>query len=113
EITERKRIELEVEKTHRELLASSRQAGMAEVATSVLHNVGNVLNSVNVSSTLVSDNLRKSKASNLSRVVELMREHEPNLAAFITSDPQGRHLPNYLGQLADHLANEKTAALYE
>src|SRR6202034_2262252 len=75
EIEDRKRIEAEMEKTHREMMAISRQAGMAEVATSVLHNVGNVLNSVNVSSTLVSNQVRKSKVANLSKVVVLLNEH--------------------------------------
>src|SRR5690606_12077270 len=48
EIEERKRLEQEALVTHKKLLVASRQAGKAEVATSVLHNVGNVLNSVNV-----------------------------------------------------------------
>ena len=49
EIDERKRREQQIESLHKELMLTSRQAGMAEVATAVLHNVGNVLNSVNVS----------------------------------------------------------------
>ena len=63
EIAERKRAEEEVEALHNQLVEASRHAGMAEVATGVLHNVGNVLNSVNVSSTLLADRLRKSRAS--------------------------------------------------
>ncbi|MGP8198316.1 MAG: two-component regulator propeller domain-containing protein, partial [Limisphaerales bacterium] len=55
DITERKRLELKMENTHQQLMVASRQAGMAEVATGVLHNVGNVLNSVNVSANLVVD----------------------------------------------------------
>ena len=43
DITERKKSEAELEKLHKQLLDASRQAGMAEVATGVLHNVGNVL----------------------------------------------------------------------
>ena len=45
----------ELERTHRKLVDASRQAGMAEVATNVLHNVGNVLNSVNVSASMVTE----------------------------------------------------------
>ena len=65
EIEERKRMEVEVERIHRELVAASRQAGQAEVASSVLHNVGNVLNSVNVSTSLIRDHLGRLSASNL------------------------------------------------
>ncbi len=106
EIDERKRLETK-------LLETSRQAGMAEVATAVLHNVGNVLNSVNVASTCLADSLRQSKASNLSKVVALLREHETDLGAFLTSDPRGKQVPAYLGQLADHLVGEQAAALTE
>jgi signal transduction histidine kinase len=86
---------------------------MAEVATSVLHNVGNVLNSVNVSSTLVSNQVRKSKVANLSKVVALLNEHAADLGAFLTSDPRGKQLPGYLGQLAEHLVGEQDTVLKE
>ena len=39
--------------TQRQLMDASRRSGMADVATAVLHNVGNVLNSVNVSASVV------------------------------------------------------------
>jgi PAS domain S-box-containing protein len=113
DITERKRSEAELEKTHKELLEISRQAGMAEVATGVLHNVGNVLNSVNVASSCLADSLRRSQASNLSKVVTLLREHEADLGTFLTSDSKGKQLPEYLAQLAEHLAGEQAAALEE
>ena len=63
DITERKKWEAEAESLHRKLVEASRHAGMAEVATSVLHNVGNVLNSVNISSSLVSDTAAQSASS--------------------------------------------------
>jgi PAS domain S-box-containing protein len=68
DVTQRKRAEAELAQLHRQLLETSRQAGMAEVATGVLHNVGNVLNSVNVSATLVIDQMRESKAGNLTKL---------------------------------------------
>src|SRR5262249_5191101 len=58
DVSERRQAEAKLERVHQQLLVSSRQAGMAEVATGILHNVGNVLNSVNVSATLVSERLR-------------------------------------------------------
>lgn len=113
DITERKGAAAELEQTHRQLLETSRQAGMAEVATGVLHNVGNVLNSVNVSSTLVVEQAKKSKAANLSKVVALMEEHAADLGAFITNDLKGKQLPGYLSQLAKHLTTEQNTLLKE
>src|SRR5260221_664019 len=76
DISERKRAEFELEQMHNRMLAVSRQAGIAEFATGVLHNVGNVLNSVNVASTCMSDSLKRSKSSNLAKVVALIRSEE-------------------------------------
>ena len=80
---------------------------MAEVATGVLHNVGNVLNSVNVSSSVVTERLKKSRIAHLSKAVTILRDHQADLATFITSDPTGKQLPMFLSQLADHLAGEQ------
>ena len=113
DIAARKQAEAALAEMNSRLRDSSRQAGMAEVATNVLHNVGNVLNSVNVASSCVADSLRKSKAANLSKVVALLREHEADLGHFLTTDPKGKQLPGYLAQLAEHLAGEQAAALKE
>jgi signal transduction histidine kinase len=86
---------------------------MAEVATSVLHNVGNVLNSVNVSATLISDQLKQSKTGSVRRVADLLREHEADLGQFLASDPKGKQLPAYVAQLAGHLAGEQSSVLGE
>jgi C4-dicarboxylate-specific signal transduction histidine kinase len=106
EIAERKRAEEEVEALHNQLVEASRHAGMAEVATGVLHNVGNVLNSVNVSSTLLADRLRKSRALNVTRAAELLRERNGDLARWLTEDERGKMLPGYLSDLGNHLATE-------
>ncbi len=112
DITERRLAEAELERVHKQLLVASRQAGMAEVATNVLHNVGNVLNSVTVSASIVSDRIRKSKCTGLTRVAALLREHAPDPVAFLTG-AQGRHLPAYLQELAAELVAERDMAVAE
>jgi signal transduction histidine kinase len=109
DITERRLAEEELERVHKQLLVASRQAGMAEVATNVLHNVGNVLNSVNVSASIVSERIRKSKCAGLTRVAALLSEHASDLTTFLTGS-QGRHLPVYLQELAAELIAERDAA---
>ena len=107
DITERKRAQVELEHLHKQLMESSRLAGMSEIATNVLHNVGNALNSVNVSTDLIVDCVKNSKASSLARVVALLREHAPDLGAFLTKDPNGRHVPDHLARLSEHLMAEE------
>jgi signal transduction histidine kinase len=113
EIAERNRLQQKMEKTHQQLMTASRQAGMSEVATGVLHNVGNVLNSVNVSANLVADHLAQSKIVNISRIARMMAEHTADLGGFITRDPRGRQLPEYLGELGQHLEEEQQLLLKE
>jgi PAS domain S-box-containing protein len=107
DITERKRAQAELENLHQQLLEASRRAGMAEIATNVLHNVGNVLNSVNVSTSLVVESVKKSRTSSLARVVVLLQEHAQDLGAFITQDSRGKHVPAHLAQLSEHLLAEQ------
>ncbi len=113
DITERKQAEAAIEKAHKELVDVSRQAGMAEIATNVLHNVGNVLNSVNISTGLIVQSVKQSKASSLARVVTLLQEHAHDLGEFITQDSRGKHVPAHLAQLAEHLQAEQQANVRE
>jgi signal transduction histidine kinase len=103
----------ELEKIHRQLVDASRRGGMAEIATNVLHNVGNVLNSVNISTGLIIERVRKSRASGFARVVSLLHEHEHNLGEFITNDPRGKHVPAHLTQLSEHLMADHQAIVDE
>ena len=113
DITPLKEAEMEVERIHKELLVTSHRAGMAELADNVLHNVNNVLNSVNVSTATLAQMAKRSKAAELSRAVELLREHSADLGDFITRDPKGRQVPLYLEELAAHFARLKDSLLDE
>jgi signal transduction histidine kinase len=89
------------------LLKASRLAGMAEVATTVLHNVGNVLNGTNVLASAIGEQVRKSKVPSVAKLAELLNEHRADLGRFMGEDERGRHLPGYLERLAAHLAEEQ------
>jgi PAS domain S-box-containing protein len=107
DVTKKKETELALEKAHKDLVDASRAAGMAEVANGVLHNVGNVLNSLNVSATVIAEGLKRSKADSLVKLAGLLREHEAELAAFLTDDPKGRRVPEFLASLARHAIEER------
>lgn len=113
DITARKHAEAELATAQKELVALSRQAGMAEVATGVLHNVGNVLNSVNVTAACVAERVRKSKVNVLPKVADLLRTHAADLPGFFATDPKAGQLPVFLSQLAEHLIGEQSRALAE
>jgi NO-binding membrane sensor protein with MHYT domain len=98
---EEKRAELQWQ-----LQEASRHAGMAEVATGVLHSVGNVLNSLGVSATLLQSKLRESRIGNVQRAAKLIVEQRSQLGSFFESDPRGKELPGYLEQLGELLVGE-------
>jgi signal transduction histidine kinase len=101
------------ETMHRRLLAVSRQAGMAEVATGVLHNVGNVLNSVNVSANLAAGMLQNSKFSSLEKVAAILEEKRGQWDTWFSTDPKGRLMPDFLIQLTGRLRAERAGQLGE
>jgi signal transduction histidine kinase len=113
EIEERKQMQSEVERVHRQLLQSSRQAGMAEVATSVLHNVGNVLNSVNTSASVVAERLQASKADGVARVADLLEQHRNELPVYLAANGRTDQVIRFLRTLAHNLAAERKFLLDE
>ena len=113
DISARKESAEELERVHKQLVTASRQAGMAEVATNVLHNVGNILNSVNISASLVIERVKQSKAPGLARVAALLQEKGAAVAEFIAHDERGKRIPEYLTSLGEQLLSDQKMALEE
>lgn len=104
--TDRRKAERELERLHQQLVLASRQAGMAEVASGVLHTLGNVLTSVNLLVHDVHDRLKSTRLVHLNRAVQVLQRERERLGEFLTQDPHGRQLPEFLAQLDEHLTNE-------
>ena len=113
DITERIQSQQERERLSSELQLAARHAGMAEVATGVLHNVGNVLNSVNVSSNLMMEKLKTSSMSMLSKATDVIVSKKSELGEFLTEDSQGRNFPTLLEQVTRTLEQENESQLSE
>lgn len=113
DVTDKKEGQRQLEVLHRKLLETSRQAGMAEVATGVLHNVGNVLNSVNVSATVLAESVKNSKVTSLGRVVDLLESNKDDLLGFFAPGGKGQMLPSYLATLSQQVAAEQEERLSE
>ena len=113
DITDRVEADERERQLQQQLHDASRQAGMAEIATNVLHNVGNVLNSVNISASIVTDRVRKPRSAGLGKVAALLQEQAADMVGFVANDERARHLPVYLAQLAEHLARDQEVTLNE
>jgi PAS domain S-box-containing protein len=113
DVTAHKQAEQQLKALQAEVIAASRRAGMAEVITGVLHNVGNVLNSIVVSASVATESVSSGRIDLLMRTIKLIQEHEDDLATFFTSDPRGRKIPALLGQIGPQLAAEQGTARAE
>lgn len=100
EIEERKKLEYINNELHSQLVFAARQAGMADIATSVLHNIGNVLNSANISTTIINHCISQSKISDLDKVAALLEENKEHIGDYLSNDEKGKYLIQYLGVLA-------------
>ncbi len=107
EVVERKKAENELRELQARSIESARRAGMAEIATSVLHNVGNVLNSVNVAAALIRDKLKSSGVADLKNATELLSQHLEDVGEFISSHRQGKQLPRFLIQLSQKMSADE------
>jgi signal transduction histidine kinase len=96
-----------------DLVKAAREAGMADIATSVLHNVGNVLNSLNVSVSVASGKVEQSPVGDLAKAVAMIGDHQADLGEFLSADQRGKHLPAFLTTVAQVMADEQTALLEE
>lgn len=107
EIQARVRAALRMSRVQAQLRQQSREAGMAMITSGILHNLGNVLSGVTVSSAIIQDRLRQSKVPMLQKAAKLLQEHAPDLPSRVDA------MPAYLSQLAEHLEAEHSAQLQE
>ncbi len=91
----------------------ARELGMAEISSSVLHNVGNIITSACVSSNLVLESIADSKLKELKNCCDLFEEHKNNLPDFLTKDPRGHKLLEFLSLLTKHLQEEQRVVTEE
>ena len=101
----------ELKAAQEKIVESAHRAGMAEVATDVLHNVGNVLNSINVSAKFIQEKVSNSKVANLKKVIDMISDRADDLGTFLTQDERGKHIPVYLTEAAKLIIHEHTDTL--
>jgi signal transduction histidine kinase len=94
-------------RSREQVIETARKAGMSEIATGVLHNVGNVLNSVNVAANLAAKRTEELSVNDLEMLADVLRKNERDLTAFLVQDPRGKHLVPFLTELAETLGVQR------
>jgi two-component system, NtrC family, sensor kinase len=100
-------------KSRQALVETAREAGMSEIATGILHNVGNVLNSVNVSATMLDQKTRAMAVGDLEALHGIIKEHADDLGSFLEKDPRGAHLEPFLGAVTEQIKSAQAGMTAE
>jgi signal transduction histidine kinase/sensor domain CHASE-containing protein len=98
-----------LQQSREQVVKTARLAGMSEIATGVLHNVGNVLNSVNVAANLATRKTEDLSLQDLEMIVSVLQSHEEDLGAFLAKDPRGKHLVPFMAELSAALSSQRVA----
>lgn len=93
---------------HAELVSCAQRTGMEELATIVLHNVANALNSVFVSLSSMETQLLESKLKGVQQVAAMLEHNQDHLGAFLEQDEKGRRLPEFMRRLSELLNQEQS-----
>ncbi len=102
-ITEQKQ---ELHQAQQRLIETARRAGMAEIATSVLHNVGNLLNTAITSSSVIGEVVSNSRIVTLARLADFLSQKASDFSNFVAHDPRGKKLPEFIQQIHQVLSQE-------
>ncbi len=103
----------ELKDLNSKIAAIARSAGMAEVASGVLHNVGNVLNSINVSTSVLKEQIKNCRAANIEKISQLLSENKNNLCDFLVDDEKGRYVLPYIEKLSVQIKEERDSQVKE
>lgn len=113
DITKRKITELEQQKNQQQLISTARRVGMADVATSILHNVGNILNSANISVSTIGREIKKSHVEKLKTLCDMMETNKDDLFNYLSNDEKGKVIPEYIIALSKIMLNSQNVLKQE
>jgi C4-dicarboxylate-specific signal transduction histidine kinase len=103
DIDKRKTAEEEIAELQSQLVISARFAGMADISSSTLHNVGNVLNNASVSAEYLKDRIDGCPTNDLESLIKLLEQNISNFPQYIQTDPKGKYVPEYTLQLLKNI----------
>lgn len=113
EVTKRMDLEKENKILYAQLNTAIKKAGMTDVATNVLHDIGNILNSINTSVSMITEKIHASRISDITKLTQLLCQHRDDIQNYISNDPHGKHTLNYLQLLSKSWEQDKVGLLNE
>ena len=102
-----------LERSRLEKVDAARAAGMSEISTGILHNVGNALNSLNISVHLAEQSMHRLPLRDLQAIVRELDEHSGRLDVFLSREERGQYLLTYIEQVTTNLAKRRATSCAE
>ncbi len=99
-----------LEQSRRAQQKVARLSGRSDIATGVMHGVGNLVNSVNVAACMASDTISTVVVDDLKAIRGALVEHQGDLDGYLRNDPQGQHLLDFFGATLDSLESRVSTA---
>ncbi len=88
------------------------KAGMADVSTDILHNVGNILNNIGVSIYVIEKNLKHTiRKSGLKEAGKLLGENLSDIQQFVSQDKRANPLMRYLSEVGEKVIGSQQEML--
>lgn len=89
-----------------DLLAAAHQAGKAEIATGVLHNIGNTLTGVFVNVDALQRTFSRQLLASIQKVGDAVKDSE-DVNQYLTNNTQGKKIPSFVVALGPLLTRER------
>jgi PAS domain S-box-containing protein len=113
DITDQKNVAQQLRKSKVDLVETLHEAGEAEVAAGVLHELSHLLKSVDASTGMLLDELSSPHVDLLARTVALCEEHGASLPDFLARDPRGQKVLALLSRVTEALVAEQRRLVAE
>ena len=113
DIHKNKMADEKIKELNQQIISTARRAGMAEVATTILHNLGNILNSSNISITLLKNNFNQKHQKKLFKILEIIQQHNQDISDFLAHDAKGKIIPEYLLAISKVLLEDSNKNIAE
>lgn len=95
--------------TYKKLVDHAQREGIADIATNILHNIGNILNSISVSVHLMEECAKSEVTEDIIKAGRLLQENMNHLEEFISEGGKGKKLMKFylsLGRTADKMQKQ-------
>jgi DNA-binding LacI/PurR family transcriptional regulator/signal transduction histidine kinase len=101
-----------LDSSYKKLVEHAQREGMADIAADILHNIGNILNSISVSAHMMENSVKSAPFDDLLRANRLLEANMERLEDFIRNDRKGKILMRFYLKLGESMEKLREQLIY-